>query len=197
MDSVLLKNIKIEQNPSSKENPITVHKFRFHSDEIDESCAKSSDEPRRAVFPDTGSIVDWYALQAPLQVPMTYSDLEDEYQNLLTNYQNLVNQCPVQEFKAVQALERQVASMSTQYGELAKRHQAEHTRQEEFLQIVLQMHAERDTVMRSWRCELDHEHASNARALRNAFTDLIFSCKLTRLMSYLSAHSIQPKYPAR
>ena len=100
------------------------------------------------MFPDTESIVDWYALQAPLQIPMTYSDLKDEYQKLLTNYQNLVDQCRVQEFKAVQALERQVASMSTQLGEFAERHQAEHTRQEEFLQIVLQMHAERDTVMR-------------------------------------------------
>ena len=162
----------IEQNPSSKENPITVHKFRFHSEETDESSARSSDEPRRAVFPDTESIVDWYALQAPLQIPMTYSDLKEEYQKSLTNYQNLVDQCRVQEFKAVQALERQVASMSTQLGELAERHQAEHTRQEEFLQIVLQMHAERDTVMRSWRRELDHEHASNARALRNAWDEL-------------------------
>ena len=172
MDSVLSKNIMIEQNPSSKENPITVHKFRFHSEGIDESSARSSDEPRRAVFPDTESIVDWYALQAPLRIPMTYSDLKDEYQKLLTNYQNLVEQCRVQEFKAVQALERQVASMSTQLAELAERHQAEHTRQEEFLQIVLQMHAERDTVMRSWRRELDHEHASNARALRNAWDEL-------------------------
>ena len=100
---------------------------------------------------------------------MTYSNLKDEYQKLLTNYQNLVDQCRVQEFKAVQALERQVASMYTQLGEFAERHQAEHTRQEEFLQI---MHAERDTVMRSWRRELDHEHASNARALRNAWDEL-------------------------
>ena len=91
----------IEQNPSSKENPITVHKFHFHSEEMDESSARSSDEPRRAVFPDTESIVDWYALQAPLRIPMTYSDLKDEYQKLLTNYQNLVDQCRVQEFKAV------------------------------------------------------------------------------------------------
>ena len=101
--------------------------------EIDESSARSSDEPRRAVFPDTESIVDWYALQPTLQIPMTYSDLKDEYQKLLTNYQNLLDQCRVQEFKAVQALERQVASMSTQLGEMAERHQAEHTRQEEFL----------------------------------------------------------------
>ena len=69
MDSVLSKNIMIEQNPSSKENPITVHKFRFHSEEIDKSSARSSDTPRRAVFPDTQCIVDWYALQAPLPTP--------------------------------------------------------------------------------------------------------------------------------
>ena len=37
---------------------------------------------------------------------------------------------------------------------------------------MLQMHTERDTVMRSWRRELDHEHASNARALRNAWDEL-------------------------
>ena len=165
----MLKNIIMEQNPSSKENPITVHKFRFHSEEIDESSARSSDEPRRAVFPDTEFIVDWYALQAPLQIPMTYSDLKDQYQTLLTNYQNLVDQWTS---GPVQALERQVAGMSTQLGELAEIHQAEQTRQEEFLPIVLQVHAARDTVMRSWRPELDHEHESNARALRNAWDEL-------------------------
>ena len=37
---------------------------------------------------------------------------------------------------------------------------------------MLQMHSERDTVMRSWRRALDHEHASNARALRNAWDEL-------------------------
>ena len=93
MDSVLSKNIMMEQNPSSKKNAITVHKFRFHSEEIDESSARSSDEPRRAVFHDTESIFDWYALQATLQISMTYSDLKDEYQKLPTNYQNLVDQC--------------------------------------------------------------------------------------------------------
>ena len=92
-----MKNIMIEQNPSSKANPITVHKFRFHSEEIHESSARRSDEPRRPVFPDTESIVDWYALQAPLRIPMTYSDLKDEYQKFLTNYQNLEDQCRVQE----------------------------------------------------------------------------------------------------
>ena len=162
------------QNPSSKENSITIHNFRFHSNEIDKTSARSFNEPRRAVCPDTESFVDWYALQAPLQVPMTYSELEDKYQKLVKNYQNPVEKCRVPEFMAVQVLERQfkVASMSMQLGELAKRHPAEHTRQKEFLQIVLQMHAEHDTVIRSWRPERDQEHASNANMLRNVWDEL-------------------------
>ena len=68
--------------------PTTVQKFRFHSGEINESSAGQCEGSQREVFPDTESIVDWYALQAPLRSPMTYCALKEEYEKLLKAYEH-------------------------------------------------------------------------------------------------------------